>query len=325
MARRLVAWLLAAVFLVGLLAASLGLWAAALYREAGPLAAATTVILPPGSGVTRIATLLDDAGVIDRPWLFAAAVKLRRQAARLQAGEYAFAPADSMQAVIDKLVAGQTVVHRLTVPEGLTVPQVLALVEGADALAGEVGAPPPEGSLLPDTYHFRRGDERAALVARMRKAMADALAELWSDRQPGVPLADPAEAVVLASIVEKETAVAAERPLIAGVFYNRLARGMRLQSDPTVVYAVSQGSGLLGRALTRADLAVADPHNTYAVAGLPPGPIANPGRAALQAVLHPQPTTALYFVADGSGGHAFADTLAEHNRNVAKWRKLQAQ
>jgi UPF0755 protein len=323
MARRLVAWLCAIAFGVVLVLGGLGLWAGAAYRAPGPLEKETAVILPPGSGVARIATLLDDAIVIDRPWLFGAAVKLRGQGARLQAGEYAFAPGVSMRQVIDKLVAGQTVVHRLTVPEGLTVAQVLDLVGGAEALDGATGAPPPEGSLLPDTYHFHRGDARAALVARMREAMTAALAELWPARVPGLPLAGPAEAVVLASIVEKETAVAAERPLIAGVFHNRLRLGMRLQSDPTVVYALSQGAGQLGRPLTRADLAVADPYNTYASDGLPPGPIANPGRASLQAVLHPQSTKALYFVADGSGGHAFATTLAEHNRNVARWRKLQ--
>ena len=325
MARRLLAGLLATVFLLALVGAGIGLWAAALYRDPGPLPAETNVILPPGSGVARIATLLDDAEVIDHPWLFAGAVKLRGQTARLQAGEYAFPAGISVEQVIDKLVAGEVVVHRVTIPEGLTVPQVLALVAAAPTLDGEVGDLPPEGSLLPDTYHFRRGDSRAGLIARMTKAMDEALATLWAGRDEGLPLTDPREAVILASIVEKETAVPSERPMVAGVFYNRLKRGMRLQSDPTVVYALSDGSGSLGRLLTRADLGVADPYNTYASDGLPPGPIANPGLDALKAVMHPQATTALYFVADGTGGHAFADTLAEHNRNVARWRKLQRQ
>ncbi|MEQ9640521.1 MAG: endolytic transglycosylase MltG [Alphaproteobacteria bacterium] len=322
MVRRLLQWSLGGAFAVALIVAGAVLWASTLYRDPGPSAAETVVVLPAGSGVGRIATLLDDAGVIDQPWLFAAAVKLRDKTARLQAGEYAFPAGVSIAGVIDMLVRGQAVVHRLTVPEGLTVAQVLALVAGAGALDGEVGPPPPEGSLLPDTYHFSRGDSRAGLVQRMRQAMDQALATLWPARDLALPLASPAEAVILASIVEKETAVAAERALIAGVFYNRLRRGMRLQSDPTVVFALSQGSGELNRPLTRADLKVADPYNTYTSDGLPPGPIANPGRAALEAVLHPQASKNLYFVADGTGGHAFAATLSEHNRNVAKWRKI---
>lgn len=325
MVRRLILWFLGGVFAVALVAAGAALWAGSLYRNAGPSQAETVVVLPPGSGVGRIATLLDDAGVIDQPWLFALAVKLRDKTARLQAGEYAFPAAVSLAGVIDMLVSGKAVVHRLTVPEGLTVPQVLALVAKADALDGEVGEAPPEGSLLPDTYHFRRGDSRAGLVKRMREAMDEALAALWPARDATLPLQTPQEAVILASIVEKETAVASERGLIAGVFYNRLRRGMRLQSDPTVVYALSQGTGDLGRPLTRADLKVADPYSTYTSDGLPPGPIANPGRAALEAVLHPQASKHLYFVADGTGGHAFAATLAEHNRNVAKWRKINRQ
>jgi UPF0755 protein len=323
MARRALAWVLASLFVAALTAAAAALWASARYRDAGPLPAQTTIILPPGIGVAGIAARLQDARVIDLPWLFAAAVRLRDDAGRLQAGEYAFPARVSMQAAIDMLVQGRTVVHRLAVPEGLTVAQVLRLMEQAEALAGEVPAPPAEGSLLPDTYHYTRDDQRQAMIERMQGAMRATLAALWPQRAPDLPLASPEEAVVLASIVERETAVDAERPLIAGVFYNRLARGMRLQSDPTVVYAASGGLGRLERPLTRQDLQIDDPYNTYLHAGLPPGPIANPGRAALEAVLHPAPTEHLYFVADGNGGHAFAPTLAEHNRNVRRWRDLQ--
>jgi len=227
--------------------------------------------------------------------------------------------------VLDLLRSGRTHVRSLTVPEGLTVAKVLALLEAEPALSGPIGDPPPEGSLLPDTYHFSRGDSRTALVRRMREAMTAFMEVSWAKRSPGVPLASPAEAVVLASIVEKETGVPSERRRVAGVFVNRLKAGMRLQSDPTVVYALSAGTGLLARALTRADWQLASPFNTYQVDGLPPSPIANPGRDAIAAVLDPETHGFLYFVADGSGGHAFAATLDQHNRNVAAWRRVRAQ
>jgi UPF0755 protein len=224
------------------------------------------------------------------------------------------------------VIDGVTVKHRLTIPEGLTSAEIVALVAAAPDLEGSVPAAlPADGSLLPETYFFSKGDTREQLLERMRKGMSDALAELWPARDGAVALKTVAEAVTLASIVEKETGLAAERPRVASVFFNRLAQGMPLQSDPTVIYALTGGKGPLGRALLRADLQVASPYNTYANPGLPPGPIANPGRASLEAVLHPDSTKDLYFVADGSGGHAFAATLDEHNRNVAAWRKQQAQ
>ncbi len=212
-----------------------------------------------------------------------------------------------------------------TLAEGLTSHEIVALVEQAEALEGAVEAVPSEGSLLPETYHYARGDRRGDLVVRMSRARDELLRVLWPGRAPNLPVATPEHAVVLASIVEKETGVAGERPLVASVFVNRLQKGMRLQSDPTVVYGLTGGTGPLGRALTRKDLQAPSPNNTYLNRGLPPGPIANPGRAALEAVLNPAQTAFLYFVADGSGGHAFAKTLAEHNRNVAKWRKFQKQ
>jgi len=190
-------------------------------------------------------------------------------------------------------------------------------------LVGEIDEVPPEGSLLPETYLFSRDDSRQAVLARMREAMQQTLAELWPKRREGLPLATPEEAVTLASIVEKETGVAAERPLVAGVFINRLKKKIPLQSDPTVIYGITLGKTELDRPLSRKDLKTATPYNTYTIQGLPPGPIANPGRDALQAVMAPTETDYIYFVADGSGGHAFAKTLEEHNRNVAKWRKFQ--
>jgi UPF0755 protein len=215
------------------------------------------------------------------------------------------------------------VARRLTIAEGLTVAEVYELLEEAHGLTGELPPPPPEGSLLPETYFYAFGDPRAELVRRMQRAMDDVLAELWPRRAEDLPLDGRAEALTLASIVDKETASAAERAKVAAVFVNRLRRGMRLQADPTVIYGLTAGEGPLGRSLTRRDWADDSDYNTYRIDGLPPGPIANPGRAAIEAVLNPAAVDYLYFVADGSGGHAFARTLDEHNRNVALWRKIK--
>jgi UPF0755 protein len=293
------------------------------FRAPGPLAAETTLLVPRGAGVEAIARELATAGVIDDALLFRLGVRYLDKARALKAGEYAFSAGVSMEGVVEILAGGRTVARRLTVAEGLTSAEVAALVAAAEGLAGEVGPVPPEGSLLPETYHYSWADERAALIARMRRDLDDLLAELWPGRDPGVPLKGPEEAIVLASIVEKETGVPEERPLVASVFVNRLRLGMRLQSDPTVVYGLTGGQGPLGRPLSKKDLATPGPYNTYMVGGLPPGPIANPGRAALEATLHPAQTNYLYFVADGNGGHVFAETLDEHNHNVAKWRRLQ--
>jgi UPF0755 protein len=241
----------------------------------------------------------------------------------LKAGEYALEPGMSPAAIMALLKSGKVVLHPVAVPEGLTVHEVLDLLAAADILSGDLPPPPAEGSLLPDTWLVPRGEARTAMVERMRSAMAAELAKVWAARQPDLPLRTPEEVLVLASIIEKETAVPAEYPLVAGVFANRLRRGMPLQTDPTVIYALAKGKGPLGRELTRADLQLDHPYNTYRIPGLPPGPIANPGRAALAAAVAPAAVDYLYFVADGSGGHAFATTLAEHNRNVAKWRKLR--
>jgi UPF0755 protein len=228
-----------------------------------------------------------------------------------------------MSDVLRILREGRTVVHRVTFAEGLTSKEMLAALGRAERLEGPMPPLPANGSLLPDTYHYSYGDTQAEIVARMAKAMDAVLAELWAKRAPDLPLTSPTEALILASIVEKETAVPAERARIAAVFINRLKKGMRIESDPTVVYGLTDGLGPLGRALTRDDLRNDHPYNTYRITGLPPGPICNPGRDSLAAVMNPLQTEEIYFVADGSGGHVFARTLDEHNRNVAQWRKFK--
>ena len=291
--------------------------------DPGPTEGEVAVLIPPGEGMAQIAGRLRDAGVIERPWMFRLGARLLGQDRSLKAGEYAFPAAVSPRGVLAMLHRGDTVVRRVTVTEGATVAEVFAMLAEAPGLTGDLPEPPPEGSLLPETYFYALGETREAVVERMRRAMERAVEELWTRRPEGLPLASPGELVTLASIVEKETAVAAERSQVAAVFLNRLRRGMRLQSDPTVIYHLTGGDGRLGRPLRRSDLAENGPYNTYQVDGLPPGPIANPGRDALAAVIDPADVDYLYFVADGTGGHVFARTLDEHNRNVARWRRIQ--
>jgi len=288
----------------------------------GPSSADVALVVPSGTSVTGIAELLINQGVSAADTPFSLGVKLFGGDRPLQAGEFVFpigsTPLDAMKILQD----GSQLTRRLTIPEGVTVAQVLPLIAAADGLDTSDVTLPADGKLLPETYHYTRGDTAQDIVDRMADAMQRALAELWPGRDENLPIQSPEEAVILASIVEKETGIASERAMVAGVFINRLRIGMPLQADPTVAYAVSAGQGL-DRSLTRADLQFDDPYNTYVYAGLPPGPIANPGRAAIEAVLHPATTGALYFVADGTGGHAFAETLAEHNTNVARYRASQ--
>lgn len=224
----------------------------------------------------------------------------------------------------NEVIAQPDVRYRVTLAEGVTSWQVIEELKAAEFLTGEV-AVPEEGSLAPDSYEVTRGTERAALVARMAEAQAAILQELWQNRADGLPLETPQEALVLASIVEKETGVPEERRQVASVFVNRLNKGIRLQTDPTVIYGITQGQGALGRGLRQSELRRETPYNTYVIEGLPPTPIANPGRASIEAALNPDDTAYLFFVADGTGGHAFAETLDEHNRNVAKWRQIEAE
>lgn len=321
-------WILrgiAALLTVAVLAGAAAVFLWSQFTKPGPLRQPATVVIERGSGLGVVADSLEYSGVIASGDIFMAVVRALGEGGRLKAGEYSFAPRVSMKAVMEKLIRGETVVHRLTVPEGLTSAQVVALLKATPELSGTIEDVPPEGSLLPETYHFSRGDSRAEIIARMQRAMRQTLAELWPERASGLALDSPEEAVVLASIVERETAVPEERPRVAAVFHNRLRKGMRLQSDPTVIYGLSDGEGVIDRALTRADLRRDHPFNTYVHGGLPPAPISNPGRAAIAAVLNPADSEDLYFVADGNGGHAFARTLEEHNRNVRRWRKLRDQ
>jgi UPF0755 protein len=291
----------------------------------GPSADETTVVVERGSGVATIAAALERAGVVADARVFQLYVRLRGAERALTAGEYAF-PAGASTAEVVRMLRDHAVVqYRFTLVEGWTVAETFAALAAETHLTGELPTPPPEGRLLPDTYFFQRGETRREVVARMREAMAVELAAAWAARAPNLPLDGPEEALTLASIIEKETAVAGERDLVAGVFVNRLERGMLLQTDPTVIYALTDGAGPLGRPLSRRDLGVDDPYNTYVYPGLPPGPIANPGRASLRAAVNPAATDYLYFVADGSGGHAFARTLAEHNANVRAWRRVERE
>ena len=318
--RRLLRRFAAALLLVIAIASGSAYVVLRMLDAPGPLAQDTAVVIPKGAGLAAIGRILAEAGVVREPWQAMAAARLRSANRQLRAGEFLFPRQVNAFDAIEILRSGQPVIRRFTVAEGLTVMQVIQLLEKEPALVGAVPAVPPEGSLLPETYHYSWGDARAELIERMRGKMRDTLAELWPRRAPGSPVRSPEEAVILASIVEKETSVPEERARVAGVFANRLEAGMRLQSDPTVVYALTEGARPLGRSLTRADLRMESPYNTYMVDGLPPGPIANPGPASIEAVLNPETHQFLYFVADGNGGHAFARTLAEHNRNVARWR-----
>lgn len=325
MIKRLVIAGLAGVVLATLIVGGALWWGAAYFSRPLPIENPTTVLLERGIGVKGISQRLADAGIVDRPLVFRAGVRLMGVETRLKAGEYLIEPGATPRDVVDLLVSGKTVVHRLTIPEGLTTAEILDRIAADPVLEGPVPDGIGEGELLPETYHFHRGETRGELVARMKADMEAALQKAWSERPKAFPLKSVEELLILASIVEKETALAEERPEVAAVFLNRLKKGMRLQSDPTVAYGLSDGDGSLDRPLTRADLASDHPYNTYRIDALPPGPIATPGVAAIEAVVHPADSDALYFVADGSGGHAFARTLKEHNRNVRRWRAVQRE
>ncbi|NOG70307.1 endolytic transglycosylase MltG [Roseicella sp. DB1501] len=308
-------------FVVLALLGGAGAWQALrLYHAPGPLAEPTNVVVQRG-GTEAIAASLLKAGVIADGRSFTAAAWATRGQGPLHAAEFAFPAGASLEQVLAVLRSAKPVQHRLTIPEGLTARQIAALVRDAAGMTGEINAP-EEGSVLPETYAYQWGDDRGALLRRAQGAMTQVLKKAWAERAEGLPLASPREALVLASIVERETSVPAERPHVAAVFLNRLKRGMPLQSDPTVAYAATDG-GVLDRPLSRADLERDHPFNTYRNRGLPPAPIASPGIASLRAVTQPMASDDLYFVADGSGGHAFARTLDEHNRNVARWRDIE--
>jgi len=321
--------------MVGLLAASAtfslfliaGLaWGWSVFYAPGPAAATgdtTIVTLPSGSGVPAIAGTLKQAGVIRSTDMFKAAVSLTGADRKLRAGEYEVPSRASLRSVIILLVEGRVVRHYLTLPEGWSSAQAVDILNRQTILTGEVEVP-AEGSLWPDTYEISRGEARSAVITRMQRARDRNLARLWELRSPNSVVTSPEEAMILASIVEKETGLASERPRVAAAFSNRLRLGMRLESDPTIVYGITQGRPL-GRGIRRSELDRQTPWNTYQIDGLPPTPIANPGEDALAAVLNPPRSDELFFVADGSGGHAFARTYAEHLANVARWRAIERE
>lgn len=316
--------ILAILFLAGFLLFE-NAWS--VWQIEGPLASSKIVDIFRGTSLQGIGEQLEREQVISCRWAFAAAVLTTGQRGKLQAGEYEFPKGISLKDVLKKLVLGQTYQRKITIPEGLTSFEIVALMSDFEQMSGTVTEIPKEGSLLPDTYYYKAGEDRSAKLGQMQKAMQDYLADAWEKRVPSDILKTPEEVLILASIVEKETGVSSERKKIAGVFINRLRIGMKLQTDPTVIYALTggkpknEGQGPLGRRLLAKDLVEnQSPYNTYLYEGLPPGPIANPGRAAIDAVLHPEKHKFLYFVADGNGGHVFAETLEVHNQNVAKWR-----
>ena len=311
---------------LALFSASLGgaaIWAMRVPDRPGPLTEARDIVIKPG-GVTEVADQLVQDGVIDSPFRFKVLTWLTQDKGHLRAGEFAFPRQASPRQVLTILRTARQVEYRVTIPEGLTAPRIREIMERAPAATGSLGAI-AEGSLLPATYSYERGMARSALVARGQTLMNRELAAAWADRAPDLGLTSPREMLILASIVERDTGREEERSHVAAVFLNRLRLGMRLQSDPTVIYAVSGGVGTLDRKITRADLDRDDPFNTYRYPGLPPGPISTPGAASLRAVARPAKSDDLYFVADGDGGHAFSRTLDAHNRNVARWRERATQ
>ncbi|MBY0423163.1 MAG: endolytic transglycosylase MltG, partial [Parvularculaceae bacterium] len=272
----------------------------------------------------RVNVIHGGVGAINDKRIFIAAVRAHQMQSKLKAGEYSIPARASMIEIIRRLVEGKSITHALTAPEGRTTAQILRLVAAEAALAGDITLAPKEGDLLPETYVFTRGLKRDELVRIMMDAQAKLLDELWNGRASELPFSTKEEAVILASIVEKETALPDERRRIAGVFVNRLKKRMRLESDPTIIYGLTKGEPL-GRGLRQSELRRETPYNTYVIPGLPPTPIANPGRAAIEAVLNPLETDELFFVADGTGGHVFSKTYAEHRANVARWRRIEAE
>lgn len=300
-------------------------WGENRLRVPGPLPADKIVYILPGTELPDIIGMLEREGVIDDPLFLNVVLVLEGSRSKVRAGEYLFKQSTSLRAVIDTLVSGRQVLHAITIPEGLTSEQIVERLRGSDVLAGEIKEAPKEGSLLPETYKVVRGTPRTDLVKKMQDDHKRAVDQVWARRAGDLPLRSPYDLVTLASIVEKETGKAEERPHVASVFVNRLQRRMRLQSDPTIVYGLVGGKGTLGRGITRSEIEKPTAYNTYAIDGLPPGPIANPGRAALDAVANPSRTQDLYFVADGSGGHVFAETFDQHKRNVERWRLIEKE
>ena len=307
------------------------LWFQNEVSKPGPSMEQHVFMVEPGETLTSVAARLEKDGIVSDDRLIRLKARLDGTELAIKTGEFVLEPRASVSDVLDILIEGKSILHKITLPEGRTTAQLLQIIEADPVLVGDMPeAGIPEGALLPDTYLFQRGTTRADLIARTQKAQADILAELWPGRAKDLPISTPEEAVILASVVEKETGIAGERPQIAGLFVSRLKRGMRLESDPTIIYGVSRGEPLYNsrgerRTLYRSEIDRKTDWNTYQIDGLPKTPICNPGREAIAAVLNPDETGHIFFVADGKGGHLFAKTLAEHNRNVAAYRKYERE
>jgi UPF0755 protein len=313
------------VFLTIAVAAMAGVsdWAMTWFASEGPLQQEKIVVIPKGANVDRIAGKLQSEGVIDNANFFKIAVRLKKVGGNLKAGEFLFPAKVSAEGAITILSRGKAISRKVTIPEGRTVWDVIEILNAVEGLSGEIESLPAEGSLLAETYHFQMSDSRQSVIERMSAAMVVKVDELWASRVPDLPYKNKQEAIIMASIIEKETGVNSERDVVASVYINRLRVGMRLQADPTVIYGMTGGQGKLNRPLLRKDLKKQNPYNTYMNKGLPPGPIGNPGVEALKAALNPAETEFIFFVANGTGGHTFTKTLKEHNRAVQKWRKFK--
>jgi UPF0755 protein len=312
------------IVLVG--AAALFFVTKAQFDRPGPLSYPTVFVVPRGEGVIAIARRLEQDGIINDRWTFFIAARRFSLQDKIKAGEYTIKANASVRDVLDTLVTGKSILYSVPIPEGLTSYQIVERLKSHPDLVGDILEIPPEGSLLPDTYRFARGTSRTELILRMQGEQKKFLEGLWPSRSRDLQLTKPEDVINLAAIVEKEASRADERPRVAAVYLNRLKKRMRLEADPTIIYGASSGRGTLGRPILRSELDNEDnPYNTYRNYGLPPTPIANPGRAAIEAVLNPAKTSDLFFVADGTGGHVFAETFAEHQRNVAKWRRVERE
>lgn len=308
-----------------IIAAGVILWAKNQYQTNGPLAEEKVFIVQRGEGVNSIADRLQDEGFVSSAVLFRLGARYNQQDTGLKFGEYEIAAGSSMEGVLALLTSGVGISYQVTIPEGFSVYQVIARLNSNELLTGEVADIPKEGTLAPNTYGVSRGEDRNVVLERMADAQVKILARAWEGRAKNLPLKSAQEVLILASIIEKETGVRSEREDVSAVFINRLNKGMKLQTDPTVIYGITLGKKSLGRGLRRSELSKKTAYNTYIIPALPPGPIANPGRAAIEAAVHPSAVKSLFFVADGTGGHVFSDNLRGHNANVAKWRKIEAE
>jgi UPF0755 protein len=317
------------LLVIGLLAAGgLVLYGVSQYYGDGPLKAETTFRVEPNAGLSSISPRLEEQGLISNQYIFQVGSRLANIEGTIKQGDFRIPAGASMADILRELIEGNPIRYAVVIPEGWTSWEAVQRLDGDANLVGEVSSLPPEGSILPGSYDYVPGDTRQSVLDKMQAAMTTELAAVWAERQPGLPLETPEQLLVLASIVEKETGIASERPQVAAVFVNRLHEGMRLQSDPTIIYGITKGQGSLGRGLRRSEIEAKTPYNTYQIDGLPPTPIANPGIDALKAVANPDSHDYLYFVAKGATpreGHVFAETYAEHQQNVAQYRRIAAE